>query len=301
MFEIMSLRRTSAPPPPDNGPRFPLYLLPTIRVPFRRRRDSEPGQEYSPPTISEPASPQSPIPSLSSSPGSIGSGSPTSPTSPKTSRHFFPYTPRATLFRAQPDTLRCAGCATDLAYHAQIVSKGFMGRHGRAYLVSPPSAQPTPSCPRSPLNPGPEAGTAEATDLINIRVGRPEDRQLVTGPHVVADISCVGCGTVVGWKYVDAKDAAQKYKVGKFILETRKVVGFRSWEDASHSSSYPKGVNTWYSGEEDGDGESVTVFDSQDEDECEDIFAGVWDAKLAARRRRSKVANMRREAAGATA
>jgi hypothetical protein len=198
------------------------------------------------------------------------------------------------LTRTQPDTLRCANCATDLAYHAQIVSKGFMGRHGRAYLVSPPSPRSTPSCPRSPLN---DNADMEATDLINIRVGRPEDRHLVTGPHVVADISCVGCGAVVGWKYVDARVPGQKYKVGKFILETGKVVGFRSWEVVP--SSGRDGVKSWHAGEdEEGDDESLVVFDSEDEDECEDIFAGVWDAKVVARRRRSKAANIKPEDAG---
>ncbi|KAK4113379.1 yippee-domain-containing protein, partial [Canariomyces notabilis] len=225
MFEIMSRRRPSAPTPPDAAPRFPLYLLPTLRIPFRRRDVSDPVVSP-PPLASEPTTPPSSVP----------------------------------LTRTQPDTLRCANCATDLAYHAQIVSKGFMGRHGRAYL---------------------------ATDLINIRVGRPEDRHLVTGPHVVADISCVGCGAVVGWKYVDARVPGQKYKVGKFILETGKVVGFASWEVVP--SSGRDGVKSWHAGEdEEGDDESLVVFDSEDEDECEDIFAGVWDAKVVARRRRSK-------------
>jgi hypothetical protein len=44
--------------------------------------------------------------------------------------------------------------------------------------------------------------------------------------------------------------------------------------------------------EEDGsdaqsDGE--VMFDSEDEDECEDIFAGTWDAATVARRRGSRV------------
>ena len=29
-------------------------------------------------------------------------------------------------------------------------------------------------------------------------------------------------------------------------------------------------------------------FDSQDEDECEDLFAGVWSASLAAKRRKAR-------------
>ncbi len=35
-------------------------------------------------------------------------------------------------------------------------------------------------------------------------------------------------------------------------------------------------------------GVDEVVFDSQDEDECEDLFAGVWSPALAARRRRGR-------------
>lgn len=323
MSEIVYFRwRTGPPPPPpDPRPRFPLYLLPALRIPFRRRRVSDPAR--SPPTTtSEPASPHSDslVPSLSSSPVSANLESP--PTSPETAKRH-PLTTAApaapTLGRTQPDTLRCARCATDLAFHAQIVSKGFMGRHGPAYLVSPPSAQSTPSCPRTPLSlsraAAPEAGTAAAAaaaaeeeaaaDLINISVGRPEERILVTGPHIVADISCAVCGAVVGWKYVDARDPAQRYKVGKFILEKRKVIGFRSWEDVPRSSSGPGSAGAWCAEgeeeEEDGDRESLVVFDSQDEDECDDIFGAVWDAKVVATRRRIRAAYRRRNSAGGTA
>jgi hypothetical protein len=162
-------------------------------------------------------------------------------------------------------------------------------------------------------------------------VGRPENRQLVTGQHVVADISCSVCAAKLGWKYVDAKEASQKYKVGKFILETQRVGGWRSWEDvergqleevetgglsfwkkfsfgsgkdrrrghefvaedderrasgdsvASASSSSSAGIQNFAEEEE-------IEFDSEDEDECEDIFAGVWNAKEVAARRRLNAA-----------
>lgn len=35
--------------------------------------------------------------------------------------------------------------------------------------------------------------------------------------------------------------------------------------------------------------EDVVVFDSEDEEECEDLFSGVWDATVVARRRKRKV------------
>jgi hypothetical protein len=43
-----------------------------------------------------------------------------------------------------------------------------------------------------------------AADLIVLR----------TGVHHVSDVYCVCCGGYMGWQYVDAEDADQKYKIG---------------------------------------------------------------------------------------
>lgn len=290
--ELMSLRRTSAPPsgPSQSTPVFHHYLLPSLRISFRRRRTTS--DPPSPASVSTSTSASaSPVPSLSTSPTS-----PTAPVHPSGRR----------LSRAHPNTLRCRSCSADLAFHSQIISKCFHGRHGRAYLLAPPPP-PTPSSRRTSLvstssfsssatsaaTTTAAAAAAETNELVNIRVGRAEDRNLVTGPHTVADITCAGCGAVVGWKYLDARDPGQRYKVGKFILETRRVVGFQSWEDldvadvdvAEESDESQDGGDEEEEEEEDG----VVVFDSEDEDECDEIFAGVWDAKVVAKRRRSKV------------
>ena len=42
---------------------------------------------------------------------------------------------------------------------------------------------------------------------------------MTTGRHVVRDISCRNCETVVGWKYDKAYEPNEMYKEGKFILE----------------------------------------------------------------------------------
>lgn len=60
---------------------------------------------------------------------------------------------------------------------------------------------------------------------VNVTVGVKEDRMMMTGMHTVADIFCVGCGSIVGWKYESAHEKGQKYKEGKFILERFKVSG----------------------------------------------------------------------------
>lgn len=355
--------RASTGPKGPASPHFPTYLLPSLKIPFIRRRQSS-----SATTTSSNAD----VPSLSSSPVSTASTedhdffpSLSPPNDTGTAQNTYsipdhaqdhpdkpaittkkrqqppPAPPRDPnsdrLARALPDVLRCNTCGTDVAYGLQVVSKGFTGRHGRALLVSAPPSPPPPASP-TPL--GHHALARDGANLINVVVGRPESRNLVTGAHVVADISCATCGVKIGWKYVDAREAAQKYKVGKFILETERVVLFRSWEDVRpgeedgeeaaagfgargdyYSSSAPAGM--FWSGrkasgrpaadrkgscssggaggfvaeeeEEDESGsagenaEDEIVFDSDDEDECEDIFAGVWDAATVARRRGSRV------------
>ncbi|KAI1636987.1 yippee zinc-binding/DNA-binding /Mis18, centromere assembly-domain-containing protein [Biscogniauxia mediterranea] len=252
-------------PPPavttNAGPKFPVYLLPSFARPFRRRRPNLLLNTESPTSDS--------IPSLSNSP--------TESTSFSLSKDIFRRasvdradTPKLT--RAQPDTLRCSTCGTDFGFCSQIVSKGFTGRYGRAYLVSAPE----------------DRQQTKTSDLINIKVGKPETRLLVTGSHVVADITCAICHAKVGWKYVHAKEESQKYKVGKFILETQRVIDFRSWEDVRVDEMPELEVEQEKLREED-DGTEPIVFDSEDEDECEDLFAGNWDAETVAKRRTRKV------------
>jgi hypothetical protein len=259
-------------------PTFPVYLLPSFKVPFRRRQtDSS--------TSSSRLSYDGSILSLGSSPESSTVTTPSS--SPPFPSYFNSQSLLGSLVsgsssakrlsRTNPDTLRCGTCSVDLAFCSQIVSKGFTGRYGRAYLVSAPSQ--LPDLPSS-------------TDLINIRVGKPENRQLVTGAHVVADISCVVCSSKLGWKYVDAKEQSQKYKVGKFILETQRVVGYRSWEDVLVPEVDQMDNLTKQKRYEDVD---EVVFDSDDEDECEDIFAGTWDAEVVAKRRSKKFNGRRKQ------
>lgn len=172
-------------------------------------------------------------------------------------------------------------------------------------------------------------------DLINVRIGRVQARQLVTGSHVVADISCIVCGVVVGWKYVDASERGQRYKIGKFILECKRVVRGVAWEElpilASVDGDDRDSVVEGRRPLDDGRGaerglemsmegfvtrkdlskqlgpgthrgvregevavgkgcrdDEVLVFDSEDESECEDIFAGVWDAEKVRIRRQKK-------------
>nr|ACO87677.1 yippee-like protein [Brachypodium sylvaticum] len=92
----------------------------------------------------------------------------------------------------------CKHCQTQLAYAHHIVSKMFRCKHGKAYLFD---------------------------KVVNVNDGEKDDRMMTTGLHTVCDIFCVGCGSILGWKYVSAVEKSQRYKEGKFILERCKIHG----------------------------------------------------------------------------
>lgn len=69
-----------------------------------------------------------------------------------------------------------AECATHLALDDHIVSKSFRGSTGTAYLFS--------SC-------------------SNLKTGRVEDRELLTGLHRICEVHCANCNALVGWKYLE--------------------------------------------------------------------------------------------------
>ncbi|KAI5211412.1 hypothetical protein AUEXF2481DRAFT_1367 [Aureobasidium subglaciale EXF-2481] len=173
--------------------------------------------------------------------------------------------------------LQCSRCLADLASSSQIISKGFTGRHGRAYLVS---------ASESWVSAIPSPGRRDTLpNLPNTFAHKPVSRHLVTGAHTVSDISCAQCGSVLGWKYVAAEEESQQYKVGKFILEARRTCRNSSWEGQDDAIVEAGGVAT----KTKSGGLDDVEFDSQDEDECEDLFMGIWTPQTAARRRKKKV------------
>ncbi|THW63018.1 yippee-domain-containing protein [Aureobasidium pullulans] len=172
--------------------------------------------------------------------------------------------------------LQCSRCLADLALSSQIISKGFTGRHGRAYLVSATESwvQATSSSSKKDTHP----------NLPNTFTHKPVPRQLVTGAHTVSDISCAQCGSVLGWKYVAAEEESQQYKVGKFILETRRTCRNSCWEGQSDAVVEAGGIPE----RNKSGGLDDVEFDSQDEDECEELFMGIWNPQIASRRRAKK-------------
>ena len=219
---------------------FPVYLLPSI--PFRRRKTSA--------DLIKPALSTNP-------PGSVD------------------LVTKDAHLSGHDSHLRCAKCATDICFTSQIISKGFTGRHGRAYLVSP-------SVARSQI-----LRSEKTLCLPNTKTDNPSQRQLVTGVHTVSDLRCAFCGSMLGWKYDGAEEESQRYKVGKYILETRMVCSSSDWEN-EESEMLALSLQSSTVAETRGRDGGAVEFDSQDEDECEDLFAGVWSPSLAMKRRQNK-------------
>eukprot|EP00760_Papus_ankaliazontas_P006156 PhM_4_TR12922/c1_g1_i1/m.2515 len=100
-------------------------------------------------------------------------------------------TARGSLDRDKEDT------TTHFVRYVDLISRQFQGRHGKAYLFD---------------------------NVVNVLLGEPEERVLMTGLHTVCDITCVACGTVVGWKYLSAAEPSQRYKEGRYILERAMIL-----------------------------------------------------------------------------
>ncbi|KAI4263512.1 MAG: hypothetical protein L6R42_001348 [Xanthoria sp. 1 TBL-2021] len=230
-------------------PLFPIYLVPP--VPFRRR---QPSTAFCEDVAAAPEEPFRP------------------PKATNTNKGYL---------TGQTSRLRCARCAADLCPTSQIISKGFTGRHGRAYLVSA-----SPVIDAVPHDHHHRSRNAKTISLPNTCTQKAMPRQLVTGAHTVSDISCAFCGSVIGWKYDSAEEETQRYKVGKYILETRNVFSSSCWEnDVDDGKDFLGGRSS----ATDSQGwDELVDFDSQDEDECEDLFAGVWSPALAIKRRQGK-------------
>ncbi|EHY52476.1 hypothetical protein HRR83_007034 [Exophiala dermatitidis] len=87
----------------------------------------------------------------------------------------------------------CKNCKTHLADFDDIISRNFRGQHGKAFLFA---------------------------SVVNIKQAEAMERNMTTGRHVVRDIKCKQCDETVGWKYDKAYEASEKYKEGKYILES---------------------------------------------------------------------------------
>ncbi|KAI9330248.1 yippee zinc-binding/DNA-binding /Mis18, centromere assembly-domain-containing protein [Pilaira anomala] len=102
-----------------------------------------------------------------------------------------------TYLESSSSIYACGKCKTHLSTAESVISKQFQGKHGPAFLVE---------------------------TVVNIELGKAEDREMTSGLHRVKDISCIKCSMMLGWTYVKAYNSDNKYKEGKFILEKKLLV-----------------------------------------------------------------------------
>ncbi len=116
----------------------------------------------------------------------------------------------------------CKICKTHLADHDEIISRV-------SATPRPPIKIPLHSYPALPTLPttyaraqnfrGQHGKAFLFNSVVNVQLGEAGERNMITGRHVVRDISCRQCKEVVGWKYDRAYESTEKYKEGKYILE----------------------------------------------------------------------------------
>lgn len=55
--------------------------------------------------------------------------------------------------------------------------------------------------------------------VVNLQQSEVQDRVMLTGRHMVRDVSCKNCNSKLGWMYEFATEESQRYKEGRVILE----------------------------------------------------------------------------------
>jgi len=98
----------------------------------------------------------------------------------------------------------CAACDTFLTNRGELISTRFTGATGRAFLFN---------------------------KVVNLIFSEVQDRVMLTGRHMVRDVSCKNCETKLGWIYEFALEDSQRYKEGKVILERALVTESDGFEE----------------------------------------------------------------------
>eukprot|EP01016_Furgasonia_blochmanni_P031032 TRINITY_DN3212_c0_g1_i14.p3 TRINITY_DN3212_c0_g1~~TRINITY_DN3212_c0_g1_i14.p3 ORF type:complete len:105 (+),score=2.48 TRINITY_DN3212_c0_g1_i14:164-478(+) len=88
----------------------------------------------------------------------------------------------------------CNVCSVHLTNYNELVSKGFKGKTGKAYLFNVAQEQLKYFFCEVYI---------ELECRVNVSCGPVEERILISGLHLVCDIYCKSCHTIVGWKYVN--------------------------------------------------------------------------------------------------
>ncbi|XP_018015608.1 protein yippee-like 5 [Hyalella azteca] len=91
----------------------------------------------------------------------------------------------------------CANCYAFLTNRKHLKSDRFTGATGPAFLFD---------------------------KVVNLTYSEMQDREMLTGHHVVRDVFCKNCESMLGWFYEFASAENQRYKEGHVILEKALVV-----------------------------------------------------------------------------
>uniref|UniRef100_A0A8D1XNI1 Protein yippee-like n=1 Tax=Sus scrofa TaxID=9823 RepID=A0A8D1XNI1_PIG len=107
----------------------------------------------------------------------------------------------------------CANCDTILTNRSELISTRFTGATGRAFLFNK------------------VGGENQLHFLINLQYSEVQDRVMLTGRHMVRDVSCKNCNSKLGWIYEFATEDSQRYKEGRVILERALVRESEGFEE----------------------------------------------------------------------
>ncbi|KAB0397957.1 hypothetical protein E2I00_016668, partial [Balaenoptera physalus] len=107
----------------------------------------------------------------------------------------------------------CANCDTILTNRSELISTRFTGATGRAFLFNK------------------VGGEKQFHILINLQYSEVQDRVMLTGRHMVRDVSCKNCNSKLGWIYEFATEDSQRYKEGRVILERALVRESEGFEE----------------------------------------------------------------------
>ena len=67
--------------------------------------------------------------------------------------------------------------------------------------------------------------------VVNLNYSEVQDRVMLTGRHMVRDVSCKKCDAKLGWIYEFATEENQRYKEGRVILERALVTESEGFDD----------------------------------------------------------------------
>lgn len=73
--------------------------------------------------------------------------------------------------------------------------------------------------------------------VVNLQHSEVQDRVMLTGRHMVRDVSCKNCNSKLGWMYEFATEESQRYKEGRVILERALVRESEGFEHVPSDNS----------------------------------------------------------------